>query len=708
MSTEVSLKGFFCALISLVLAVAVFFRNERETGKSGMENEEGRQKYLPYVPAMLLPVFFLLLSAAAVWKLGVQRAVPQLMGTFLGIFLQMSVYDMLLLLLLPFLRKRICARTCALLWLLPTYLYYVLMSVMEVPRPLWVIVLSERMVWVFFGIWFAGFSLVMIWKVASHLVFRRFVLKGAEPVTDGDVLEILRYEEEAVNWKKPKLRLVRCAHVSTPLTVGLFRRSLRIVLPPRAFSEEEYRLIFRHELVHIEREDAWSKFFLAFCIAVCWFNPFMWIAGRKSAEDLELSCDETVLLEGDPSLRRRYAQLLLKTAGDDRGFTTCLSSAASAMRYRLKAVMGSGDGEGTGSGQGGNGSREGSGTGGGEALSTGNEGKRSEKGRGVLSFLRFYRKNRNRKHSGALTVALLFFALSMSCGYVALAYGESTGREKIFQNPWPAAADLYRVRVEGGEYDPKLDSVDAEALAEYLMHLPMEEITGNYSFTKESRFMEFEFYSTDLPSAQTAGALDGGLPTDSGSPAESGSPADNESAYAHTGFLLVRLYDSFVKVSSLHGEGGVYYLPEGVDWDYLDSLCPPLPALEVELLDEGETYGDEVHPVITSLICKSDGEERVLKARDRQETDSGIYSYRPIGKEACLSFSMEPVSGVEVEIRSWDNQDAESLIPTWREKDGVWAFPLSNGYAHYTIRATFRDERGTDFVTEFYFNIGGT
>lgn len=72
---------------------------------------------------------------------------------------------------------------------------------------------------------------------------------------------------------------------------------------------------------------------------MCWFNPLMWLAMRKSADDLELSCDEIVLEGCSSTTRYQYANLLLKTAGDQRGFTTCLSTTASALRYRLKHVM---------------------------------------------------------------------------------------------------------------------------------------------------------------------------------------------------------------------------------------------------------------------------------------------------------------------------------------------------------------------------------
>ena len=56
--------------------------------------------------------------------------------------------------------------------------------------------------------------------------------------------------------------------------------------------QEELKLILKHEIVHIAREDSWSKFFLVFCTAMYWFNPLMWYAMKKSAEDMELSCDD--------------------------------------------------------------------------------------------------------------------------------------------------------------------------------------------------------------------------------------------------------------------------------------------------------------------------------------------------------------------------------------------------------------------------------
>ena len=111
------------------------------------------------------------------------------------------------------------------------------------------------------------------------------------------------------------------------------------VLPIRAYNERELRMIFRHELHHLRRRDTDSKLFFAFAAAFCWYNPLVWIAFRQAADDLELSCDEIVLTGADEKERTFYANLILNTAGEANGFTTCLSTRASSLRYRLRGIM---------------------------------------------------------------------------------------------------------------------------------------------------------------------------------------------------------------------------------------------------------------------------------------------------------------------------------------------------------------------------------
>lgn len=163
-------------------------------------------------------------------------------------------------------------------------------------------------------------------------------MSASIPVRDPEILELFQQELKRLEYYRP-VKLVQSAAVNVPLSMGTMKRTRVTVLPNREFTKQELQFIFRHEIHHIQRGDVSNKMFFAFCQALCWFNPLIWIATRKASDDLELSCDEIVLENMDDEKRRQYADLLLNTAGSSRGFTTCLSAAAETMRYRLKNVV---------------------------------------------------------------------------------------------------------------------------------------------------------------------------------------------------------------------------------------------------------------------------------------------------------------------------------------------------------------------------------
>lgn len=424
MSEEILMRGFFAGIMSAAVGWAVYDRSARETEETLAEH---RQRY-GSMGGALLPLYVLLIWGASSLHYGGERSLHMMLSLCFGIFLHISIYYVLLLLALPLLRRYLSARACALLWLLPNFLYLTQHSFMAVPRPLWVLRLDGRWMECLAGIWVCGFAGVLGWKLVSHVCFRRHILRSARPVDDPAVLAIWQAEQERTGAPACELRLVRSPAVTTPLSIGFFRRTIRVVLPERTCTPEELTLIFRHELVHIGREDSGNKLLLVFCTAMCWFNPMMWAAMRRSADDLELSCDETVLREADEATRSRYAQLLLSTAGDERGFTTCLSASASALRYRLTNVV-----------------------------------------------------QPRRRLTGGVAVGLVTFALIMSCGYAALAYDGATGREYIFTAGDCAdyqISDLSRRDEDGYRF---YICTDEAALGEYLAALPLYRMTGNFS-----------------------------------------------------------------------------------------------------------------------------------------------------------------------------------------------------------------------------------
>ena len=412
------------ALIFGVLFAWIAFSRPEEA-----EDPEGKgPRYRPYLNGWLMPGYMTTLLVGSLivsgWR-GWDEVSWGVITWILVAFLHISLYFILLLLAQPLLRRYLRAGSCALLWLTPNYLYLAMSSGMVVP-PRWVISLPQGLVEKLAGVWLAGALVVLGWKIFSHLRFRRWLLRGAEEVSDPAVLAVWQAEVDRAREKKPKFRLVTSPQASTPITIGLFSKSVRVVLPQRHYTPEELKLIFRHELVHIGREDAWNKFFVTFCIAMCWFNPFMWLAMGRSSEDLELSCDETVLSSLGEGERRQYADLILRTAGDGRGFTTCLSASASALRYRLKSIV-----------------------------------------------------KPDKKISGALLVGVAFVLLFVTYGQINLAYEAGTGESVIFDG---SAQNVTLRQVRREEYDNFLNELvcrDEGALRNYLASLTLSEMTGN-------------------------------------------------------------------------------------------------------------------------------------------------------------------------------------------------------------------------------------
>lgn len=422
-----SFRLFSFAAISLFVGFALLFRCSDDDGPRSRHDLTPR--YQPLMNADQLPLTLVLLAPLGLMIVGPGRTAEFALALCFQSFLHIAAYYALLLPLTPLLRRFISARGCAMLWLLPNFLYLCLNSTLLPDAPAFVLRARGNWVWLVLGLWLAGAIAVFAWNTLSHLRFRRQLLEGARPVTDEEVLDIWQEELDRAQRKPLSLPLVISPHTSTPLSVGLFRSSMQVVLPPRTYTPDELHLVFRHEIVHICRRDSWNKFFLMFCTALCWFDPLMWMAMRRSAEDTELSCDETVLVDADDATRRQYAQLLLTTAGDGRGYTTCLSPAASSLRYRLRSVVAP-----------------------------------------------------RRRAAGDILVGLVLFLLLSSFGYVALSYDERTGAD-IFFGGDPAGYTLHAVWRDG----KLLDCADPKALADHLSALSLARLTGNYDYRQQDR-----------------------------------------------------------------------------------------------------------------------------------------------------------------------------------------------------------------------------
>ena len=536
------------------------------------------------------------------------------LSMYFTIFVHITIYYAVLLIFLPLLRKIIHARAIAMLWMIPNYLYIV--EAYNTDHPVCIVKIPEQLLCTLFTLAIAGFVVVMIWHFISHFIFRIKVLKDSKPITDTRILDIWNKEIEKAKIKKPKFKLVQSTNIQTPLSIGLFKRTTKVVLPDKNYTQDELSLIFRHEIVHIGREDVWSKFFLVFCTALCWYNPLLWIAKKKCSDDLELSCDETVLLDSDEETRMKYGNLLLNTALEEKGFTTCLSATRSTTHYRIYNIL-----------------------------------------------------KPKKLHTGALIIGIIFFILCSTCGFFALAYGDSTGKEILYKNQNVEEYTLRNTTLENDAFNTVYKCIDETEFHDYLSSLTFSKMTGSFSFKDTDKRYTYIFETPE-------------------------------------GTLGVVLSEEIIKLVKLYEDNSVnyYYLPNKVDWEYLESIVVPCPALNLHLMDNKNTYGKYSSAKLVQYDqINNDTINNIYKFEQPTDELSGIFGhdYRPY--EATLTFSYDNVIKYSVTIKTW-NRDSSYTIHS-SELEQEFTVPLPNYPAHYTFDVTFKENNQLSHAV-FAFNIG--
>ena len=96
--------------------------------------------------------------------------------------------------------------------------------------------------------------------------------------------------------------------IKTPFVFGVFQP--RIYLP-YGLSEKEKTYIVKHEQTHIKRFDHIIKVLAFIVLSVHWYNPLVWAAFFLMGEDMELSCDESVIKKMGDGIKKDYSTSLL-------------------------------------------------------------------------------------------------------------------------------------------------------------------------------------------------------------------------------------------------------------------------------------------------------------------------------------------------------------------------------------------------------------
>ena len=151
-------------------------------------------------------------------------------------------------------------------------------------------------------VWFAGSIVTLIRKLRVRRRFDRS-LGGMDFVDKPRVLTIAgEFGGDFAVLISPQLR--------DSYTSGILRPV--IYLPDLDLSDDELRMVFRHEITHIRSRDNLKKLFFLLVETVFWWNPLAHFSGDEVSILLELRCDAKVTAEMDERECCEYAALLKK------------------------------------------------------------------------------------------------------------------------------------------------------------------------------------------------------------------------------------------------------------------------------------------------------------------------------------------------------------------------------------------------------------
>ena len=184
-------------------------------------------------------------------------------------------------------------------------------------------------------LWFAGMVLTGIWMLTGNCIQKR-KLKALPDSRDAALLAELEAVKVLVG-VNDKVRI--CIKEGAETTFLTRMRGQYVIALESGFDAAERRQVLLHELTHLKHGDLGGNQSAALILAICWWNPVIWLAFRRFRRDMEIYCDyDAARLSGD---KKAYAATLVKAAAGTERFvlgTTSFIGGEKEVSVRVKAL----------------------------------------------------------------------------------------------------------------------------------------------------------------------------------------------------------------------------------------------------------------------------------------------------------------------------------------------------------------------------------
>ncbi len=156
-----------------------------------------------------------------------------------------------------------------------------------------------------------GVATALMLRVLAGWLWTVWLRYTARPLDSWEAWWLLNKCKEVSGLETP-VAILESSKIRSPCLLGFFHP--RLLLPAGLIHEltpYQLRLVFLHELAHLQRRDIALNWLLAAVETFHWFNPLAWLVTRSLRTDREEACDACALSD-QPQAHRVYGETLIK------------------------------------------------------------------------------------------------------------------------------------------------------------------------------------------------------------------------------------------------------------------------------------------------------------------------------------------------------------------------------------------------------------
>lgn len=158
-------------------------------------------------------------------------------------------------------------------------------------------------------LWLAGAVCSLFQYIRQFKRIRKLILFSAK-ADNGQYQKIYALAQAHLH-KPVKAVIVQSQLVKMPMAAGIIHKY--ILLPQRAYADDELYHILLHELFHFSHHDLMIKMVAQLCCCVFWWYPLSYYLRNNLNHLLEIRCDRYVTADMDTSQKAAYLQTLLES-----------------------------------------------------------------------------------------------------------------------------------------------------------------------------------------------------------------------------------------------------------------------------------------------------------------------------------------------------------------------------------------------------------